>query len=741
MIAQIDYIRAFGIFRDFKWNATLPEFSRINLFYGWNYSGKTTLSRVFRSIEEKAHPREYPHGRFSATRSDGSRVESHNMTTAPRVRVFNRDYVQKNFAEEHTAPAVFIVGEENVTLRNRLELLSRRGDRILRISNDFQEQKRAAQNRLDTAKTDKARDIGNLLGIRNFRSPDLERRLAEVQSAPDDFVLADEVVEARLQTARGSEQYSAIAPLQVALPDLGRLAIEVNEHLGQTATNKAIARLKGVVGLEEWVREGLEFHASSTSCEFCGNTLAEARLAELRGHFSEAYENLVAGIRAQLAALPSFIPSPLSLDERDLLPNQRARFAHAKAMFSGWLEWLLGVQEELSEALREKQSAVEKLMKWEGDLARANEGGQILAEVNTLIEEHNSAVAQMDATKARAREDLERHYSAQFLKEGALSRSEAEVVRASKTILRATRLRERNDGEVRAVEARIKHSSIGAASLNGLVRYLLSDSDIAVVPVGDVSFRFERAGQPAIHLSEGEKTALTFAYFVTSLGAAGTSIDQSIVFVDDPVSSLDSNHIYAVFALIVERLTQARQLFVSTHNSELFNLLKSRWFDRHKNGKETRAYYLLRSVDCAGDPVAEIQDLPWLLRAFKSEYEFVFSELRSFIEDPSPSVRAAYLSSSLLRKFLEAYLGFRRPHIRKWSDKLDLILSTPEERREVQKFADDAMHLQALGRALEHPDQICATAKRCVQAVWDGLRKNDPEHFGSLAAATAAPQP
>ncbi len=49
MITKINKIKGFGIFKNFN-GGTLPEFKTFNLIYGWNYSGKMTLSRVFRYL-------------------------------------------------------------------------------------------------------------------------------------------------------------------------------------------------------------------------------------------------------------------------------------------------------------------------------------------------------------------------------------------------------------------------------------------------------------------------------------------------------------------------------------------------------------------------------------------------------------------------------------------------------------------------------------------------------------------
>ncbi|MCF6149614.1 MAG: AAA family ATPase [Candidatus Kuenenia sp.] len=43
-------IKDFGVFRNFSWQATIPEFKKYNLIYGWNYSGKTTLTVKAKTI-------------------------------------------------------------------------------------------------------------------------------------------------------------------------------------------------------------------------------------------------------------------------------------------------------------------------------------------------------------------------------------------------------------------------------------------------------------------------------------------------------------------------------------------------------------------------------------------------------------------------------------------------------------------------------------------------------------------
>ena len=55
-IRRIKSIKNFGIFSDYQGDQ-VKDFRDHNVIFGWNYSGKTTLSRVFRTLEKQSpHP-------------------------------------------------------------------------------------------------------------------------------------------------------------------------------------------------------------------------------------------------------------------------------------------------------------------------------------------------------------------------------------------------------------------------------------------------------------------------------------------------------------------------------------------------------------------------------------------------------------------------------------------------------------------------------------------------------------
>ena len=85
MINKIDNIKDFGIYKNFTWNSAsgLKDFNHKNLFYGWNYSGKTTLSRIFSSLRDKKKHDSYYKSFFkvntSAGEFDSNSLENYNF--------------------------------------------------------------------------------------------------------------------------------------------------------------------------------------------------------------------------------------------------------------------------------------------------------------------------------------------------------------------------------------------------------------------------------------------------------------------------------------------------------------------------------------------------------------------------------------------------------------------------------------------------------------------------------------
>lgn len=740
MISKIVSLTNFGNYRSFQWGSN-TVFAKRNLIYGWNYSGKTTLSRLFQLLAEPSLNKKWPGSKYEIELRDGTRIDDGNRTNSVRLKVFNRDFIQSNFQQEYRAPAVFVVGENTIHLRNRIARLNEHDLRVTTIKGDLIERQKERQKELDSLATTNASSTATLIGDKTYNRPKLLAEIDRIRASATNHVLSDEALQAKLSLIRDTQVWSEITTTVGSPVDLTNLHHELTNLLQKTVSNEAISKLKENRELESWVRSGLSHHSNSDSCEFCGSVIPTDRLEALQKHFSRTYEEFTSQIIKQLKNLETMDVTLSIPDERDILPDLRTEYVELKARSTNWASWARSTISEFTDILRQKQSTLESPLTCVVDTCRAAEGVELRHEINKLIALHNQKCNQIEDEKSAAKQAIQRHQAADFYLNNDVPSRQQVLNDIEKSLARAQRLLTAIANKRTALVEQIQSQSAAAQRINDMVQYLLPDNNISVVEIPGGSFEFRRDGLPANNLSDGEKTAITFAYFLAAIENNGASLAQTILFIDDPISSLDSNHIYAIYAIIAKRLDDCLQIFVSTHNSELYALLKDHWFNSRKsyrNQADACSYYTRRYWDQTRQQWNSIlQDTPPLLRKYKSEYQFVFEQLHQFSTSQSPSPYDAYTSPNLLRKFLEAYLGFMKPCISKWSDKLDLLFDIDVDRLEVQKFADDASHLQVLSRTLQEP-QFVSNAQNVVKKVLLALKTKDLPHYTSMCTVIGA---
>jgi wobble nucleotide-excising tRNase len=735
MLSSIRNIRKYGVFQDFSSSTipNLPDFRKFNLIYGWNYSGKTTLSRLFRALERKSSSLLPVDASFELVFSDtnvgiNGVISRTNIAEAPAVRVFNRDYVHENFKYEHTAPELIVVGEENITLNDRRDVLKQRFDAISEMILDLESNRSYLVDTRNVSGTACARTISDMTHDRAFNRTSLYNLLEFIAPNPDKYILNEHDIKETQQLINSMHQFIQLSSIENSFPSIQTHVSDVNSLLIETASNMAIEHIKENRILESWIRTGLSLHKDKSTCEFCGNDLVAQRLSVLKDHFSDAYELLNSKIQFKIDELESISFNHNVPDDSRVVSNVKAAYARNVMLLNGWCGWANSYRAELILLLRSKQLSIEYTM----DQIKSHDiwtiGNEAVAQLNLNIEAHNEVIVNLERHIKTATSKLKNHMSARYYKDTDLLNIESQIQTIDTQLTKARTLKSRYQTALNTVIQSINQSSIAVDKINKLLHLLLNDDNIYVKRHSDATFRFMRQTSPATDLSDGEKTAITFAYFITQLDESQDTSEEIIVFIDDPISSLDSSHVYAVYAIISKCLETYMQVIVSTHNSEFFNLLKLSWLNHRSNGNVSSGYHLVRREDNA-----EIRPLPKTLKKFQSEYEYIFEKLMNFIDDPNATEADAYTVPNILRKFLEAYLGFREPHRREWHSKLEILFDALETQERIHRFADDASHLQSMQRCLSHPGYL-EEAKECVTCVMEALKIKDKLHYDSLNA-------
>ena len=92
MLKNIQRLRGFGIFDDYTKPPAIADFAEKNVIYGWNYSGKTTLSRLFAQFESKTANPDLAGCSFSFDTDKGQAIYSRRLgTSRAGIRQYHRN--------------------------------------------------------------------------------------------------------------------------------------------------------------------------------------------------------------------------------------------------------------------------------------------------------------------------------------------------------------------------------------------------------------------------------------------------------------------------------------------------------------------------------------------------------------------------------------------------------------------------------------------------------------------------
>ena len=135
MIKNFKSITSLGIFKSFNWdkevldgNRKPMDFKEINIIYGRNYSGKTTLSRILRAMESGNLSDKFESPEFCVAFSDGMQSTQSNLTSHGKaIRVFNEDFVRDNLRfitnpDDNIEPFA-ILGQNNNKIEQEIAVL------------------------------------------------------------------------------------------------------------------------------------------------------------------------------------------------------------------------------------------------------------------------------------------------------------------------------------------------------------------------------------------------------------------------------------------------------------------------------------------------------------------------------------------------------------------------------------------------------------------------------------------
>ena len=247
-------------------------------------------------------------------------------------------------------------------------------------------------------------------------------------------------------------------------------------------------------------------------------------------------------------------------------------------------------------------------------------------------------------------------------------------------------------------------------------------------------YQITRNGIFAKNLSEGEKTALAIVYFITKIKEAGFDLKNSVIVVDDPVSSLDSGAIFQAFSFLKESIKDAGQIFILTHHFDFFRQVKN-WF-RYLKKEETVSYYMMTCGDDGGVRKSQLIQIDKLLIDYESEYHFLFSVLYNFSEKKNIDLEKMYPLPNVARKFLESFLAFRVPVFKKSEpniyNRLKEVKFDETKKTRINRFVETHSHPRYESGVQDFDMTVLSETPAVIADLLELVKAEDEKHYNFL---------
>ncbi|RLD62505.1 MAG: hypothetical protein DRJ01_06085 [Bacteroidetes bacterium] len=693
MIKKIEEINKLGIFENYKWKCS-KEFNRYNVCFGFNGSGKSTLSNFFNLIATNGNfSQEQKEELFKdiKTTENGSEVKFKNNLTYPtkpnqenkKIYVFNSNFIA-NHVYDGTVGKMSKFNVKETVLE----------DPTIKTLNTDIETKTTEKKSKETDKTkitekfDEIKKRYNAVYREHFPNRQLRAgnvipaitALPKKSKAEIEQTITQKIAEYKLSEKQAELESDIVKISELSFEKVEIDLEKISRLLEQSAKENATDNLTENIELykkeieeeksdkiEPWFKLGEQLlkiskEKDNSICPVCKTDLTTSidnLIAEFADYFDKSYLDFV----EQLKTLKENIDSSIEYQKTNESNTSSLKSYGDKYDKFIEIKYPELEQAEIKTDLSELQNHIAS--------KQGNSSKKITVDIEpikTLIEVYNSNIEKLNSFKNNTltnlrnqkidptkidREIRDRYTELIYLDLNGTTeekRIEKFHTATSEISTIATTISELTDKKVqRLKELKMEAKKVGEylAKL-GITHFTIDlregeeENNILIKYKGNDETKKRLQNT----LSEGEKTALAFAYFMSKVTTEVTNKGQTIIVIDDPISSLDDNRLYSTAFLIHDEFKDFKQLFVLSHNM-LFLKYINPFFK--KNEKET---FLINK--------GKIEDLPASLENFQSPYFYMLESIVNFKSKAEPDYEdARKFLPNYIRRILETFFSFK----------------------------------------------------------------------------------
>lgn len=706
MINKVERLISVGKFRNYN-TAGQVNFRKMTLIYGDNGGGKTTLTSVFRSLTTN-NP-EIVRSRISTnhTAPQAAQISQtgtpnifHTFGTAgwttpfADIEIFDIHFVNDNiysgfdFNDEHKKQLhQFVIGAQGIAIQNQIE--QNKAAKVISkqsITNIEQQLIQQVGNNLT------ADLITSFLAIPATQANGIDQQITTAEAA-----LASANANTIIQTLQpltplnriisGIDFTSLITDLQTTSQAIQNAALETlfSNHCQDLTDN-------GLDGPENWLQKGFAFVESkqainepTISCPFCKQTI-DSNVEILNAYinkFNADFNALVLRLQSHLTSLQNFnletaiqainninqinsgrVTSWATHLSNTVLPPTFNIIADETILRAEFQSLIASLQQKIQNPTVAVATATATVFQSSGQTINTNidNYNQSLTAYNTAITTFRAGI--QTAANAQLAVDrlkrIKKRYETPIVTLCTQLSAEKQTLRGLETAYTSLSQQQQTAAATffSSYQTRINHY-LG----NVFKTHFRIDDVVHVAPAGrathskiaykltidgkDISFVPNQPFNAKECLSEGDKSTIALAFFLSKLDIDPNRQDKILIF-DDPLSSLDTNRRTYTIGIIRTLFQQLKQVVVLSHNEYFL----------HEIGKDIGAA-LKCTLRIKEDFVAKASKLELcdLEELVKIEYFKHIEALEAFRSNPNHAFKDTILG--WLRNVLEAHLRFK----------------------------------------------------------------------------------
>jgi wobble nucleotide-excising tRNase len=706
MINKVEYLTSIGKFRNYI-AAGQVNFRKLTLIYGDNGGGKTTLTSIFRSLT--TNKPEIVRSRISTnhTKPQAAQITQSGVpntfhtfgaagwtTPFPDIEIFDIHFVNDNiysgfdFNDEHKKQLhQFVIGAQGVAIQNQIEQ-----NKAAKTASR-QNQTNIEQQLVQQVGNNLTPDLITLfLAIPSTQANGIDQQITAAEAAlasanANSIIQTLQTLSTVTRISSGIDFATLVTDLQTTSQAIQIAALETlfSNHCQDLTDN-------GLDGSENWLQRGFSYVESkqaadepTISCPFCKQTI-DGNVEILNAYiskFNTEFNALVQRLQSHSTSLQNFnldaaIQAINNINQTNTdrttswaahLPNtvQPPTFniiADEAVLRAEFQSLIASLQQKIQNPTIAVDTATATIFQSSGQTINAN-----IDSYNQSVTAYNAAITTFRAgilTVANAQlavdklKRIKKRFETPIVTLCTQLSAEKQTRRGLETAY--TTLSQQQQAAAAtffsSYQTRINHY-LG----NVFKTHFRIDNVVHVAPAGkakqskiaykltidgkDISFLPNQPFNAKECLSEGDKSTIALAFFLSKLDIDPNRQDKILIF-DDPLSSLDTNRRTYTIGIIKALLQQMKQVVVLSHNEFFLHEI-----GKDFNGAEKNTLRITENFAAKASVIEEC-DLDSLV---KNDYFKHIEALEAFRMTPDHSIKDIVLG--WLRNVLEAHLRFK----------------------------------------------------------------------------------